>query len=332
LNIIFLSFRGAGDAMIMTEMLNKYEGEFKNHNITIVTWSKNSFIFSELIITHKLLVVPFPNKNKYINFIISCFKIARLFQGKSYDLAINFSGDIKENSYLLFVKAAKKISPLWSRSNKQNNIITMPIFRNKYDIYISSELNNIYKIYEYIFSVVFNIKTINTPPFKNLTKVNSIGLFPFSAQACRDWPLEKWDLLAQKLINCGYDVYFISSEKDCSLISNLESLDLGALIYKDINNDVFQLNKIIDFSICLDSFSTHLSHFLRVPSLTLFGASHPELFLTTTTKSVSTDGDCNFYPCYNKPKCINSPQQYSCVTSISVDQVLSIFETRLKLL
>ena len=76
----------------------------------------------------------------------------------------------------------------------------------------------------------------------------------------------------------------------------------------------------------------HLSHFLRVPSLTLFGASHPELFLTTTTKSVSTDGDCNFYPCYNKPKCINSPQQYSCVTSISVDQVLSIFETRLKLL
>ena len=332
MNIVLFSFRGLGDAMIMTEMLNRYANDFSNFNITIITWSKNKSVFSKLTKNHKLLYVSGPLKNKYSNFILSCIKILKLVKKRHYDLAINFSGDFKENIYLSLVNSSRRISPFLARGHNQNNIITQPLVRHKNDIYIPAKIENIYKIYDYIFSLVFNLKPIDKISLEFSDAIKSIGLFPFAAQNCREWSLENWDLLGLYLLSKGYKVYYICLEEDKDLLSDFNSFNNGAQLFSDYSNDIFKVSEFIDFSICLDSFSSHLANFLRLPSITIFGSNNPALFLTNTSTPVSSDGGCVFYPCYNKPKCLNTEWQYACITSITVSNVVSVFEAKISLI
>ncbi len=93
LNIALLNFRGLGDEMIMTNMLNVYADQFNASDITIITWSKNEFIFSNLLIKHKLLLVDGPCLNKFSSFLSAFTQVFILTKNNKYDLAVNFSGD-----------------------------------------------------------------------------------------------------------------------------------------------------------------------------------------------------------------------------------------------
>ena len=325
MNIILFNFRGLGDSTIMANAIEKYRNELKNYRITIITWSKNELIFSQLKREHEILYISGPRKNKYSYFLSSCYRIFKLLKGRQFDKAINFSGDFKENIYLLFVNSLQKISPIWDREHKMNNVITQPLLRYKNDIYIDSEIENIYKIYDYIFGLVLNTKKVELLHLEPQKVIKSIGLFPFSAQECRDWPLENWDSIGLKILKSGYGVYYFCSDQEINQISNFKSLSKGALI----SSEMLKVKTKVDFLICQDSFSTHLAHFIKLPSITIFGANNPSLFSTGSSEVIATDGGCKYYPCYNKPKCINQTSQYSCISSIKVNTVFDVLNSEL---
>jgi len=325
MKFILLNLRGLGDSLIMINALNKRSSFFKDKRVTIITWDKNTLLYSKLTISHNLIALPIPKLKKlYLCFIIP-FKLFSLFRYKKFDFALNFSGDFKENFYLLFIKSRLKITPFWEHSHLFNSIITQPFIRFKGDIFIPKSIPNIYDVYSYVLEVVFNSCHSTQAISHNRNRLTSVALFPFASQKCREWPLSNWDELAEYFILHGYHVYFVLPVENFDLISTFSSLKNGALIFSDVSNDLFELNRFVDFSICLDSFSSHFVHFLEIPSLVIYGASVSELFGTPSSMTISNSGNCSFYPCYNKPKCIDTYFEYNCLNKISVDYVVQKF-------
>jgi heptosyltransferase III len=322
MNIALLNFRGLGDAMIMTHMLNAYASQLNSKNITIITWSKNEFIFSQLKIKYKLILVEDLYSNKLLSLLLVSVQLFKLIKNKKYDFAINFSGDFRENIYLYFFSSEKKISPFWSSGHDFNRIITQPIIRQKDDILIPKSIVNIYDVYDYFFKIVFNFESVLKKPPTLLNKVDSIGLFPFASQRCREWPMENWDKLGLELILKGFKVYYVCSDNEVKRLYSFRALEEGALLYSDYSSNIFEIKKYIDMAICLDSFSSHLSFFAEIPSIIIFGANLPKLFSTRGATIVSSNGGCNHYPCFNSPKCIDSDFKYACILNISVKNIM----------
>ena len=322
MNVVLLNLRGLGDATIMTSMLNSYERQLDTYDITIITWSKNKFIFSHLKMKYKLILIEDIFSNKLLSLLSVSMQLFKLKNNKKYDFAINFSGDFKENFLLTFLDADKKISPLWSDDHDFNKIITQPIVRHEGDIFIPKLLVNIYDVYNYFFKVVFNFEVIPRRLPVLVNKFNSIGLFPFASQKCREWPMENWDQLGLELIAKGFKVYYVCADSKVKNLTSFRALEEGALLYSDYSSNVFEVKKYIDIAICLDSFSSHLSFFTEIPSIIIFGANLPELFSTRGATIVSSTGSCSHYPCFNAPKCIDSGFKYACIVNISVKDIM----------
>ena len=322
MNIALVNFRGLGDAIIMTHMLNAYASQFSSSNVTIITWSKNKFVFSQLKIKYKLVLVEDLYSNKLFSLLSVSKKLFKYTKHKKYDFAINFSGDFKENIYLSFFNSEKKISPFWSNGHDFNKIITQSILRHKDEIVIPKSIVNIYDVYDYFFKIVFNFECVSKRPSPLLNKVKSIGLFPFAAQRCREWPIKNWDKLGLELILKGFKIYYVCADNEIQRINSFRALEEGALIYSDCSSNIFEIKKYIDMTICLDSFSSHLSFFTEIPSIVIFGANLPKLFSTRGSSNVSSSGGCNHYPCFNSPKCIDSDFEYACTSNISVKNII----------
>jgi len=328
MNILFVSLRGVGDSIILRNFLRHYEEKINQHNISVLTWDSNKYVFSSLEsdceVTY-LLSVSSSGFIKYAALIASIFLRVKL---KSFDLCINLSGDLKENIVSCLVRSSSRIAPFWSRNHPYNNIITTPLCGHRGDIYIEESRVNVYHVHEYIFNIVFDnerrlMSSLSCEVVKIRTTSKSIGLFPFASQECREWGLKKWDLLGVELINRGYNVYYICSDNTRDEIESMKSISMGGIIYNGDHASLFDLSEYIECSICHDTFSSHLSYMLGLAVYIISGASDPVLFKTPGSTVISSSGSCEYYPCYNRPKCIGSSNQYVCIRSITLTSVLN---------
>lgn len=325
MKILFVSLRGLGDSAILMKKIDEYKESFGKDNLSILTWSKNQFVFSNLDVECNLVYVPMVRKGAVFSVFVALFYVL-LLRKEEYDICINMSGDFKENIVSALVKARKRIAPFWARMHIFNNIITRPINISLDDVYIPDALIGMYDCYSYVFETVFDAVSYSRAVDNrnnNIVRRSSrcVGLFPFAAQECREWPLEYWDRLGNLLCSKGYGVIYICSSDNEDKIKSFKALSLGATMYSDISLDVFHLKRYVDLSVCLDSFSSHLSSLLEIPMIVIFGANHPRLFCPDEAVPLSTSGGCNDYPCYNKTKCLGSTHQYACISSISVNDV-----------
>jgi len=143
----------------------------------------------------------------------------------------------------------------------------------------------------------FGWDPVSTPV--KATRGRRIVIHTGAAQAVREWPRERFELLARELTASSWEVDFIDNTLR----------DLDTLLDRLAGADRFIGN---------DSGPGHLAALCGVPTFTIFGPQLPELFAPTHPQSAWIEGaPCVFKPCYDTCR-FGSPH---CIRELTVDAV-----------
>ena len=145
----------------------------------------------------------------------------------------------------------------------------------------------------------------------------------------KNWPLESFSRLTQKLLEKGLKVILLGSEhskekaeklsKDKSVVNLVGETSLGQLV---------SLIKRLDCLITADSAPMHVAAGVGTNAIALFGPTDPKKHLPPgeRVKALAKNLDCQ--PCY-KRNCVNK-NKLACLEMISVDEVFDLVIKALK--
>ena len=318
--ILIISQRNFGDAVILSSVLN----QFDTTNFIIDVLSKKEFesIFKKnknikSIITANFPIASYKSFN-ILNFIQALFKI----RNEKYDLVIDLIGDFRERLIGYFCSGYEFVSVEREKNNKFNKLIRRGL-KNLPDknVLIKSEMVNIYNQIDYVFSAIGFIKKENQ--LKNKSKNNIIGIHPFASQECRMWDWSKWIKVINYFLFYNKRIFIFCAPMEKDLLVKELGIFINhkniKIVSSTIDNFFINLEKV-DLLIGLDSFSIHAAYSKNVPNIMLCGANDYNLWKTPLTKVISKGNKaCEYWPCYNKPKCNDD---YKCMKKIMADDVV----------
>lgn len=104
-----------------------------------------------------------------------------------------------------------------------------------------------------------------------------IGVAPFAAHTGKIYPLDKMRHVIDVLDNKGYKIFlFGAGEKETSILEGWQSEGIISLCGKlgGLNNEMLLMSRL-DLMIAMDSANMHIASILGVPTLSIWGATHP---------------------------------------------------------
>ena len=161
---------------------------------------------------------------------------------------------------------------------------------------------------------------IGSNSFRNAKK---IVLHSGAAQPVREWPLERYALLATHARRADFEVTVICDHQQRNAWRQLGE---DALIPSSLD-ELIELFSAADVFIGNDSGPGHLAALMNLPTFTIFGPQLPELFAPIHTQSEWIQGgDCDFKPCFDSCR-YSEPH---CLLAVSPEKALTAFESFLK--
>lgn len=334
--ICIISLRNLGDAVIQSSYIRAMASEALD--VTWLIWTRpESKSFFESIPNSRVITSFFLfRKDISARNLIQLIKTALSIKANKPSATIDFFGDWRELLLAKIIGAKRHIAPNWANDHVYKRLIKSPSFCFDRTFSVGIDEVNVYKIYarfcEFILSTInpeMKFRNIDPHITKNhhfSSRANLvIGIHPFASQACRMWPMERWVALASLLISRGFHVRLISSPFERDELERHFSPILSKLsvISVDLQNLSTQVEKL-DLLIGLDSFSVHLANSLNVRNIMINGANNPDIYRTPLSYVISNNGKCSKFPCYNKPSCLGSLSEFSCIRSITVEEVFEL--------
>jgi len=155
-----------------------------------------------------------------------------------------------------------------------------------------------------------------------------IGIAPFAAHPMKIYPLDQMRLAADMLLEKGYKVFLFgagkeeSEELDTWQCDNMRSVcgQLGGL-----RGELLLISRL-DLMICMDSANMHLAAMLGTPTLSIWGATHPNAGFTAwqqTEQNILQQSDLPCRPCsiYGSKPCHLGGQP--CMTRILPETIVA---------
>lgn len=323
-----ISIRSLGDSIIQRPFILKLSGFHIVNQIIVITTPSSEPIFCD-ISKVKVFVIPSHNYLFSFNSFFSTLKLIKYLITQKLDFIIDPIGDFREYTLGLFSFPKRIISIGWSKHHTFKKTIYPKLFIFKSFIIIPENLDSIYKVMEIFYNRFFyEINYFPCLDYKKseMGKITNIAIFPFASQPSRIWPLINWVSLIKYLIRRGYKVsiYVESSALKDNLIDIFEKCDfresaINVVPLKDLLHYFTKKTLIIS----MDSFPVHLAHHLSLPSIMISGSNDPKIWAPPTSIVLSTSGGCIKYPCLNRPSCIGSQEEYSCIKSISFANIVN---------
>lgn len=327
--VLIISQRNFGDAVILSSILN----QFDTTNFIIDVLSKKEFesIFKKnknikSIITANFPIASYKNFNVF-NFLQIFYKI----KNEKYDIVIDVIGDFRERLIGYFCNSKKFISIEREEGNSFNKLIRRGLKKlPDKNVVIKSDMINIYSQIGYVFSAIGFIKKENR--LKNKSKNNIIGIHPFASQKCKMWDWSKWIEVINYFLSYNKKIFIFCAPiekdllvKEMGILINHKNIKI---VSSTIDNFFINLEKV-DLLIGLDSFSIHAAYSKNVLNIMLCGANDYNLWKTALTKVISKGNKvCEYWPCYNKPKCNDD---YKCMDKIMIDDIIyALYELNFK--
>lgn len=337
---LFLSLRGLGDTVIQSQFILNLVKNNPYSVFYVITYENNKFVY-DLNKHENLKVITIENERGFTFFnklkiILNLIKLRFSIRATLFDYSIDMVGDIREFIISKFFASKIFYFTFSSKHLYSNMVIPIKFFvnsKNDTQFYLENNSKNIYSIYKDYFR--FISKKLNLKFNYSNSKLNSISLIkrrkknnliniafhPFASINSNNWPLKSWECLAKILIKRkDVIINIFCAENDKTKLKNFFQHKKIKIKSLPLNRFSFELKKN-DLSICSDSFSSHISHFLKINSIIIYGSNDHRLFQPPGTIAICENGGCNFYPCFNKPKCIGTNYEYSCINSISCNYV-----------
>lgn len=315
--------RNIGDAIIQSIYIEKIISSKTYNNVIIWCRPSVAYLFTN-IAGCKVVTSDFPIGKrpftilKLFHFIAALLKIIKI----SPDISIDFIGDFRERIIGKII-AKRHYHIGWSRNHNYSKIIRNPFGTGNPQCVIPSSIGNVYNAYnqylKYLIGTEITVLQAKSGPIKK------IGIHPFASDRCRSWPLKYWELLIQKLVASAYEVTVFGADSERKIIENSFSNLAPKIIIKTGSLEDFEKNiSEVDLLIGLDSCSVHMAYKKSVKTILIAGASDPALWSPPNALIASNSGNCHAYPCMNKPICKGTANEYKCIKSIEIQDVLNL--------
>lgn len=175
-------------------------------------------------------------------------------------------------------------------------------------------------------SVLARNSVIDIGKFGALIKKQYIICHPSSGNILRNWPIEKWRTLKEKLLAQGYQLVFTGlGEQENLLIEQIIQESVGCInLCNKIQWD--ELVEVIANAACIfssDTAASHVAAAVDTPSVVLIGGLvnyHNWQPLTAKTTVVYKKLPC--IPCYRSFGCVD----LECIRGTTVEQVLAAIQ------
>ena len=156
-----------------------------------------------------------------------------------------------------------------------------------------------------------------------------IAINPFTTWESKNWFLDRYFKLANKLIEAGYFVIFTGSRSDREAIEEFEAFDESSYSNLAGRTDLEELTEIFNRSALYiggDTGPTHLAAAVDLPVVALMGPTDPETHGPYGEKhTVIQDNSLECIRCWDE----HCSRKMQCMKSISVEQVLRIAKKKL---
>ena len=318
---LFLEARNFGDAIIKNTVISQYGAKHPDELIDICSKRQFTGIFAENKYIHQFHACGFPIAGLKSWNIIGLLKKIWMLRKSHYDLAIDTVGDFRERFLLWLIRPKRLISIEREKGNPFNRLIRQGLSCLVEPVIIPKDMVNVYAQFAYLLEylgVQKQTQQLNKAYISKKTRI--IGMHPFASQECRLWDWGKWNELHRTFLEKGYAVYFFCSPKERVILEDkIEIVKNTSVVAGDLRLFLQELQRI-DLLICLDSFAVHASYSVGIRSIMLNGANDFHIWQTPLSCVVAGVSDCEFWPCYNKPKCTD----YRCIRNIKADDVAQL--------
>ena len=278
-------------------------------------------------------------KNDFLEGVKSIWKFIKKMRKRKYDISLDLQGLFKSSFAGFLFKPNLRMGPSDGRELSQ-------LF---YQAKIDTPAKTCHRVEKYLhFAGALDVKTdeVNyglkiTPVIKSrvsrlfeMEKINIdkkiIILNPFTNWKSKNWFLDRYFELANKLIELGYYVIFTGSEEEKGSINNFETIDSKAfcnLAGKTSLEELVEIYRRADLYIGGDTGPTHIAAAVGLKVVALMGPTSPETNGPYGKgHTVIQDNSLKCIRCWDK-QCSRNMQ---CMKSISVDQVLRIARKKIE--
>jgi ADP-heptose:LPS heptosyltransferase len=280
--ILILRFSALGDILILLPLLKSIQNKNTNYHFTVASIPKLAFLFKD-IPNVDFIGVDFKENYKGFKGLLDLFHV---FYGYKFDAVLDLHDVIRTKvlkvlfkmvgtSVITFEKGRAEKKKMIE--NKSKNRVTLP---TTFDRYFSAfkTLDNEFEIIE---NKLFEEIELNEKCVRFISDFDSkwIGIAPFSKHKSKEYSLEKINKIMNsfsdksdiKFIFFGYgeaeknqiESFFKDNEKVKNAISKFTFEEECAMISN------------LDIMISMDSANSHISALFGVPTLTIWGATHP---------------------------------------------------------
>lgn len=280
--ILILRFSSIGDVLILLHLLKSIQNKKINYHFTVASIPKLAFLFKD-IPNVSFIAVDFKVHYKGFKGLIDLF---HLFYGLKFDVVLDLHDVIRTKVIRLMFQMVR--IPVYTfqkgRSEKKKLIHdalkTLPNLPTTFERYFSGfkALDNDFYIIE---NQCFKKIELSQECTSFLGDLESkwIGIAPFSKHKSKEYSIEKIKQIIESF-SCENNVNFIffghgEAEKNQidSIFKNHEKVKNA--IFKFTFEEECAMISNLNILISMDSANGHLSSLFGVPTITIWGATHP---------------------------------------------------------
>lgn len=289
--ILVLRFSAMGDVVLLVPVIRALTETYKDVEVTVVTRPKFASFFTDID-----RVVPFPADVDYTyNGIFGMRELFRkLLRRADYEVVMDMHDHIRTIAMRTLFKLFATPVVVFNKGRNEKKKFTQ---REDKDV---TPLPHTVERYAEAFARAGFPITINDGPFINLKesartdaanwlegkkiikKETWIGIAPFAMHMSKIWPLENYSDVMQQ-ISAKIPVRFFlfgGGDREIKYFENLQkqfpessTVVAGQLKLKQ----ELALMEHLDLMICVDSSNMHLSSLMNIPTLSIWGGTHPDV-------------------------------------------------------
>ena len=334
-NILVVRLAYIGDAILTQPVFKVIREAYPQARIDFLTGVHCKPLFQQDPAIDRVIAwdAPWFYKTDLRSGIGKWLKIVKLLRKENYDLAIDFRGDLRNIGLILW--AAGIPVRVSYDSGGGRRLLTHPVkwVETKHKALFHLDILKAIglKVWE---SPIPKI-SVHGPTrvllkqeleFRGIQEGKFIVIHPGSRLPLKQWPIEKYVKLAQKILEKSIQVIVIGSSEEKDLASTIANQS-GSICFAggyDLT-EVAAILSLAKLAITNDSAPMHLSAAVGTPVIGIFGPSNPEETapLGYGSRAVSIPMECR-KNCYES-QCTN-PSGPVCIRDISVDAVLEAME------
>jgi ADP-heptose:LPS heptosyltransferase len=333
--MLIVQAHNLGDAVISTALVETIALGLPTAQIDVLTRPEIAQIFSHNPSVNCVFTGRFPMGSVHdfgTREMLTLPSLIGRLRRRAYTDVINLAGDFREEFLGKLISRRNNWSPEWSKDHPCSKVIRRSAVRlaNR-PVLIPVDKPNIYDAASIVGTAVSGAngqKSVLYTPEKEKIAWNplerAVGIHPTASQPWRRWEMEKWQRLAQFLIDRGMEVHVFGAPSEAEELNKYFGvLDKSRVKIVTGNlSSYFAAVSQVQVLLCHDSFASHVAFALGVPAILLNGANDAAAWSPPGVVVLAAGPGLTCYPCYNRPTCFGSSGEYACIRNVEINSVI----------